>query len=225
MGGERCGELAAELAIETVGAFLSMDYTSSDAKAWPFEYDFTLDRDQNRIMNAARLANRRIWETCKKRTDCQGMGTTLSALICSSGRATIGNIGDSRVYVFRGRRLRLLTRDDAVVADLVEAGKITADEARLHPLRNVLTSALGRHEDVAVQLVQLNLKTGDRLLLCSDGVHGPIDQSVIAELLDGQTDPASTARRLVQAAKDQGGPDNISCIVVDIGEDSTNLKN
>jgi protein phosphatase len=121
--------------------------------------------------------------------------------------------------------LRLLTRDDAVVADLVEAGKITADEARLHPLRNVLTSALGRHEDVAVQLVQLNLKTGDRLLLCSDGVHGPIDQSVIAELLDGQTDPASTARRLVQAAKDQGGPDNISCIVVDIGEDSTNLKN
>jgi len=216
MGGERCGEIAAEIAVQTVGDYLSRDYAPSDAKAWPFDYDLTLDRDQNKVMNAVRLANRRVWETCQERRDCDGMGTTMSALLCQSNAATIGNVGDSRVYLLRRSRLRLLTRDDAIVADLVEAGRITPEEARSHPLRNVLTAALGRSEDVAVQLVQLSLMPGDRFLLCSDGMHSVMDHSTIRELMASGPSPAACASKLVEAAMEAGGPDNISCIVVDI---------
>jgi|SRR5215471_1939178 len=215
MGGERCGELAAEIAVNTVRDYFLKDNQSSDDLRWPFDYDVTLDRDQNRVMNGVRLANRRVWEICQERKDCDGMGTTLSVLVCENGMATIGNIGDSRVYLCRGGRLRLLTRDDAVVADLVEAGKIAPEEARFHPLRNVLTSALGRTEDVAVQVVQLGLRTGDRLLVCSDGLHSIMDHSDIRELLADAADVTTTAARLLNAATVGGAPDNISCIVVD----------
>src|SRR6185295_6920741 len=128
MGGERCGEIAADIAVQTAGNYFLSQHEVSDADAWPFEYDFTLDTEQNRIMNGVRLANRRIWESCQARPDCTGMGTTISALICHGSTATIGNIGDSRVYVFRLAQLRLLTRDDAIVADLIEAGEISVEE-------------------------------------------------------------------------------------------------
>ncbi len=216
MGGERCGELAAEIAIQTVGEFFLASHQQSESADWPFDYDFTLDEDQNRVMNGVRLANRRVWETCQNRHDCEGMGTTISALYCSGAKATIGNIGDSRVYVFRSGQLRLLTRDDAVVADLVESGKISVEEAKNHPMRNVLTCALGRNEDVAVQLIQLTLKPGDRLLLSSDGMHGVVDHSLIGHFLREYPDSSAAASQLVEAAKDAGSTDNISCIVVDI---------
>ena len=216
MGGERCGELAAEIAVNTLRQYLFRGNPSADDLPWPFDYDVTLDRDQNRVMNGVRLANRRVWEVCQERKDCAGMGTTLSVVVCESGTATIGNIGDSRVYLCRGGRLRLLTRDDAVVADLVEAGKIAPEEARLHPLRNVLTSALGRSEDVAVQVVQLGLRAGDRMLLCSDGLHSVLDHSQIRELLAVGADATITVSRFLNAVTDWGAPDNISCIVVDV---------
>lgn len=218
MGGERCGELAAEIAVQTAGNYFLSQRQASDADAWPFEYDFTLDMDQNRMMNGVRLANRRIWESCRTRPDCAGMGTTISALICHDGTATIGNIGDSRVYVFRLDQLRLLTRDDAIVADLIEAGEISVEEARTHPMRNVLTCALGRDEDVAVQLIQFGLKTGDRLLLSSDGMHAALDHTRIAQLLGEHRRPSDAANQLVEAAKEAGGPDNISCIVIDFSD-------
>jgi serine/threonine protein phosphatase PrpC len=215
MGGEQCGEVAAELAVQTAGDYFLSPQPDSDAEAWPFEYDFTLDTDQNRVMNGVRLANRRVWESCQERRDCAGMGTTMSAMICHGRTATIGNIGDSRVYVFRTAQLRLLTRDDAIVADMVEAGEISVEEARFHPMRNVLTCALGRDEDVAVQLIQLALKPGDRLLLSTDGMHGVVEPTLIAQLLGEYGDPSDAAVQLVVAAKEAGGPDNISCIVVD----------
>jgi protein phosphatase len=142
------------------------------------------------------------------------MGTTISTLFIDAETATVGNIGDSRVYLFRGRRLRQLTRDDALTARLVESGDITAEEARIHPLKNVLTLALGRDAEIAVQLVEFALKPGDRLLLASDGLHGVLEDPAIVQTLESSPDSQIAAQRLVDAAKERGAPDNVSCIVV-----------
>jgi protein phosphatase len=211
MGGEHCGDLAAEIAVQTVADYL---LPASSGDFWPFDYDLTLDVFQNRVMNAVRLANRRIWETWQIRKDCAGMGTTISVLFCNENTATIGNIGDSRAYIFRDRQLTALTRDDALVASWVESGKITAQEAKSHPLRSVLTSALGQAEDIAVQLVELTLRTGDRLLISSDGLHGVLDHSMMSRIMEDCDTPMAATQRFVEAAKEMGGPDNISCIVV-----------
>src|ERR1051326_7601497 len=98
MGGERCGELAAEIAVQTAGEYL-LQTNKTDPDTWPFEYDSTLDIAQNRVMNGVRLANRRVWETCQTHRECQGMGTTLSTLVCTSDVATVGNVGNSRVNI------------------------------------------------------------------------------------------------------------------------------
>jgi len=111
-------------------------------------------------------------------------------------------------------RLRLLTHDDAVVANLLEAGKISHEEARIHPLRNVLTLALGKAEDVAVQLIGFSLRPEDRLLLCSDGLYGVLDDSEIGNIMASDINPHVTVKDLVEAAKHRGGPDNISYILV-----------
>jgi len=218
MGGERCGELAAEICTGTIREYFSKD---SREEEWPFDYDPTLNLSQNQVMNGIRLANRRIWETCQVRPECEGMGSTISVLLCQGETATIGNIGDSRVYLLRHSHLRVLTRDDAVVADMIDAGEITEEEARSHPMRNVLTSALGKAQDVAVQLVQFQLGDGDRLLLCSDGLYAVVTHATIEHLLKGNTDPAAVANGLIRAARSAGGPDNISCIVVDYSDAST----
>lgn len=214
MGGEKCGELAADIAVQVTGEYF-LQTENSNSVIWPYGFDPTLTSPQNRVMNAVRLANRRIWEKCQSLRDCEGMGTTISALLLSGATATIGNIGDSRVYLLRDGRFRLLTSDDAVVAEMVESGEIAAEEARTHPLRNVLTMALGRDEDIAVQLVEFLLKVGDRLMLSSDGLHAVVDDSTIKDILERGNDAQITAMELIQAAKEQGGPDNISSILVD----------
>ena len=191
-----------------------MQAEQSDAQAWPFGYDHSLTLTQNRVVNAVRFANRRVWDALQTRPDCEGMGSTISALFVHEDTATIGNIGDSRVYLGRDGQLRQLTRDDAVVFNLLEAGIITPEESKHHPMRNVLTLALGLAEDVTVQLVEFALKPGDWLLLSTDGLHGVLDISDIKQALDRQDEVEVTSRSLVQSAIDQGGPDNISCIVV-----------
>src|SRR5262249_2616890 len=123
-------------------------------------------------------------------------------------------IGDSRVYILRDMRFRPLTHDDAVVANLLEAGKISLEEARIHPLRNVLTQALGKAEDVPVQLIEFPLRPEDRLLLCSDGLHGVLDDSELRNIMATDVNPHVTVKDLVEAAKHRGGPDNISCVLV-----------
>jgi protein phosphatase len=213
MGGQRCGEVAAELAVRAVREYMRRG--QEDEHAWPFGYDPALSSSQNRVVNAVRFANREVWEACQIRPECDGMGSTLSVLLVEADKATAGSIGDSRVYLFRDGRLRLLTRDDAVVFNLLEAGAITPEETKTHPMRNVLTLALGYAEDVTVQLVDLTLKPGDRLLLSSDGLHGVVDDSAIRQTIGQYDDLSVTVERLIDAARTLGGPDNISCIVVD----------
>jgi PPM family protein phosphatase len=212
MGGEHCGDLAADRATQAVEEYLQIE--EAPTPAWPFEYEQTLTKSQNIVMNVIKLANYRVWETSQKLQDCQGMGATMSLLRIRDDLATVGNIGDSRVYISRGSVFQQLTRDDSVVSNLIDQGQITREEARTHPMRNVLTLALGLAEDVPVQLVEFQLKAGDRFLLSSDGLHGSVDDDELGQLLRSESDPELTAKALVAAALERGGPDNISCIVI-----------
>ena len=203
MGGEHCGELAAEIAIRSVGDYLLVNGGNSASNS-----------AQNRVLNAVQFANQKVWEASQAYSECAGMGTTISVAVLVSDSLIIANIGDSRVYLFRDGELRRLTRDDALVSTLVDQGKISVERARAHPLRNVLTLALGRSKDINVHVNKTQLKAGDQLLVSSDGLHAVLTGTEITQIIAGPGDPDSKAQALVDAAKREGGPDNISCIVV-----------
>ena len=145
MGGERCGELAAETAVRSVGESLLEAYAPGDPRSSDPVSDVS---PKDRVVNAVRCANQKIWEASEADTECAGMGTTLSVALLVASSVVVGNVGDSRVYLFRDAQLRRLTRDDAVVSMLVDAGKISAEKARVHPMRNVLTLAVGRSREM-----------------------------------------------------------------------------
>src|SRR5262249_49556658 len=157
----------------------------------------TLGVSQNRVMNSVRLANRRVWEACQTRRDCEGMGTTFSIFVCTHDTPTIWNVCDSRVYIFCDLRLRVPSRARALVASLVDARKISPEEARVHPLRHVLTMALGHAEDIAVQLVEFVLKPGDHLLVCTDGLHSVVEEPTFTRIIAQQKEPRALAEELV----------------------------
>jgi serine/threonine protein phosphatase PrpC len=213
MGGEQCGELAAEIAVETViNYFRNPRNESGD---WPFGYDQQLDAAANGMSTAIQLANLRIIEQSQQIPECAGMGSTISAVSLKGKTATIGGIGDSRVYLYRLNILSPLTKDDSVVAKLVDAGEISSEDARMHPMRNVLTQAAGKAERVRPQTIQMELQHGDKLLLCSDGLHGVVRHDSLCDILNAAVDLDVTARKLISEARRLGAPDNVSCVLIE----------
>lgn len=195
MGGHVGGEIASELAIEAASA-------SKDATP------------QERI----EAANRLIMETVLEKPALAGMGTTLTlAELEPVGRVTLGHVGDSRAYMLRDGELRQVTTDHSVIAQYLESGQITEEEAKVHPQRGMLTRALGLGNDVEVDVSRERLLLGDRFMICSDGLNNMVDDARIQELLsEGTAEEAVWA--LVEAANAAGGFDNISVIVADFNQ-------
>jgi protein phosphatase len=212
MGGEHCGELAAEMAIRYVDEYLLE--TANGSGNHPNTCDSSDTSTHDRVVGAIRHANQKVWEMSQAQEECAGMGTTISVVLVSSESIVIGNIGDSRVYLFRDDKLQRLTRDDTLISTLIDEGKISLEKAKAHPLRNVVTLAVGRSKEINVQMIQMQMQSGDQLLLSSDGLHGVLSSEQIAEIIGSPQDLHSKAHALVDAAKREGGPDNISCIVV-----------
>jgi protein phosphatase len=148
------------------------------------------------------------------------MGTTLTAAVLEGTRLLIAQVGDSRAYLLHGMRLQQLTRDHSLMADLIEAGRITEEEARFHPNRSVITRAMGSDPYMQPDIYELNVATGDRILLCSDGLNAMLTDDEIRELLAEVADPQTCADMLVTAARNAGGYDNITVIVIDVKGDS-----
>ena len=201
MGGHSAGEIASQISLDSL-----IDTLSS--KASPTEKS---------LREAVEVANKRVY-SASFLGNLQGMGTTLVAGLLAGGVLFISNIGDSRAYLLRSGVLRQLTRDHSWVADMVAKGLLTSEQASVHPRRNLLTRALGVDESVQVDLTRIILTRGDRILLCSDGLHGLVNDSAIAAMLGGRS-LRSTARELVRSAKRAGGTDNITVIVAQM--DST----
>jgi serine/threonine protein phosphatase PrpC len=207
MGGMKSGDKAAEIAVQTVKNYFQT--------TWPFGYDANLPLSQNLVSTAIRLANRRVWRESEASPEYTGMGSTLILAYIKANKATIGSVGDSRIYLHRSKELTQLTKDDSLVARLIESGAISVAEAALHPMRSVLTEAVGAKEAISVETHDLDLLHGDRLMLTSDGAHGVIDEDSLRELLNRGADLKTTVESIIAGARERGGPDNVSCIIVE----------
>ena len=144
------------------------------------------------------------------------MGTTCTAAMLEGERLVIAQVGDSRAYLLHQGKLQQLTRDHSLMADMIEAGQLTPEEARTHPQRSVITRALGSDPHLQPDLYEINVETGDRLLLCSDGLSTMVQDEDIESLMARTRDPQRCASQLVNAAIAAGGHDNVTVIVADV---------
>ena len=192
------GEVASAVAVETLCAA------------------YAADRTRSGLADASRRAARAVWRRAEAGEE-PPMGSTLAAVaVVSEDRLAAVNVGDSRVYRFSDGALDRVTRDHTVVEDLVSTGTISAEQARSHPERSILTRMLGIGPDVEPDVVDVPYTAGDRLLLCTDGLFNEIDDHEIADLLSGVVGPEAAAVQLVRRATHGGASDNVSVIVVDV---------
>ncbi|MGZ3680088.1 MAG: Stp1/IreP family PP2C-type Ser/Thr phosphatase [Ktedonobacterales bacterium] len=199
MGGHAAGEVAAEFGVNTI----------RDAYYSSPEPDII-----RRFAHAVKQANQAIFGYAREHPEMTGMGTTCVALVVHGGRAYFVNIGDSRAYLIRDGMMRQVTFDHSWVAEQVRAGVLTEEQARTHAHRNVITRSLGTQPTVSADLFVETLQDGDRVLLCSDGLHGYVEENAIEHEMAQHQHPEAGARNLVDMANANGGPDNITALVV-----------
>jgi PPM family protein phosphatase len=206
MGGHVGGEVASRLAVETLRSSASTDG----------------------LVEAVRIANRAILERATDDQALRGMGTTLCALALVEEddvtRVEVVNVGDSRAYLFRDGELEQITEDHNLVAQLEREGRLTPEEARVHPQRNIITRVLGNDPDVDVDSFPIDPFRGDRFLLCSDGLFNEIEDDEIAAVLRTNRDPQETVDELVRRANERGGRDNITVVLVDVVDDGDKAR-
>jgi len=205
MGGHAAGEVASATAIRALQA----------------AFEVGRERSASSLENAARAANRAVWEQARTNRGMLGMGTTLVALAVvekqdGTNGLAVAHIGDSRLYMLRDGALTQLTVDHSLVQELVDDGQITPAQAAVHPQRHVLTRALGVEPSVDVDIIDIGPQLGDRYVLCSDGLPREASDDQIAAVLGRFADPSEAAKELVALAKSRGGSDNITVVVVDV---------
>lgn len=193
MGGHAGGEIASRTAIET----------ATSVGGGP--------------LVRVQAANLAVLDAASRRPRLAGMGTTLTlALLDPVGTAEFAHVGDSRGYLLREGSLTHVTDDHSYVAEMIAAGRMTPEEAEVHPYRSVVTRAVGLEASVDIDVIEVDLAVGDRLLLCSDGLTNMVGDAALKLLLEAGDDPKATAGRLVDAANVAGGADNISVVIVDV---------
>lgn len=213
MGGHAAGEVASRMAVETVVSHFRAT-ADEHALTWPYKLD-TGDRfHRNRLVTAIKLANLRIFEEAQGDPEKKGMGTTLVGLLIVDERAILGHVGDSRVYRLRDRVLEQLTEDHSLVNDYIKMGRLSKEEVATFPHKNVIVRALGMKDTVQVDVQVERPRVGDCYLLCSDGLSGMVPDEKIAEIIQGTTDLDRAAERLIEAANEAGGVDNITALLV-----------
>jgi serine/threonine protein phosphatase PrpC len=214
MGGHAAGEVASKVAVDAIAEFVAM--TAGDEEiTWPFGLDESISYDGNRLKTAIRHANRRVLDTMRERPEYDGMATTVVAVLVDGDVANVAHVGDSRVYLARGGGFSQVTSDHSWVNEQIRAGMISPEQARTHPLRNVVTRALGGRGELLVDVQSIRLEPGDILLLCSDGLTTMVpDHDIAGILLGSGADTAAAAQALVDEANARGGEDNITVVLV-----------
>lgn len=216
MGGHTAGEVASKIAVETIESFVS-DTRDADAnRTWPFPYDPTLSLDGNRLKAAFRLANRKLAAAMDANDSLRGMATTAAAVLFGQNGPVVAHVGDSRIYIWRDGTLKQVTEDHSWVSEQVRAGVMTEADARRHPWRNVVTRALAGGEDPVVDVAPLEVRGGDRLLICSDGLSSVVGRDVLEAILQTSDGLEATCAALIEAANKAGGPDNITVAMLQV---------
>ena len=201
MGGHAAGEVASGIAVATI-ADLAPDHA-----------------DEILLGAAVEAANAAVLEGAANGMGKPGMGCTASCILIEKNRMSIAHVGDSRVYLLHGGTLVRITHDHSYVEELVDAGEITADEARVHPSRSVITRALGSDPDMYADHFTIDVNVGDRILLCSDGLSGMIEDSQIEAIAMSSPTPQTAVDNLVAMALQEGGHDNVTVVVIDVTDD------
>ena len=203
MGGHAAGEVASSIAVETIAA------------------NAPLHADDVLLGAAVEAANAKVIEGAKTGKGKPGMGCTASCILVEKNKVAIAHVGDSRIYLLHAGALVRLTHDHSYVEELVDAGEITADEARVHPSRSIITRALGNDPDMYADHFTLEVTTGDRIIICSDGLSSMVEDSEIEDIAVSCVDPQTAADNLVSAALAGGGHDNVTVVVVDVLDDGS----
>ncbi|MBQ3663284.1 MAG: Stp1/IreP family PP2C-type Ser/Thr phosphatase [Clostridia bacterium] len=200
MGGPAAGEIASRTVTDTMAEELDPALLDSEA--------------ERTLRNSIRAANLGVYRLAQDNSDYRGMGSTLVCAVVSSGSFTAANIGDSRLYLFSGGSLKQITRDHSLVASLVSSGIITEEQAMIHPMRNVITRAVGIEPTVSPDFYAGTWECGDTLLLCSDGLHGVLNADSLADILGKDLSLKELCDSLIDAASNAGSTDNISVILI-----------
>lgn len=198
MGGHEAGEIASEITVNTL-AELAPSHLDAEG-----------------LTAAVEAANYNVMKAPRQGIGRDGMGTTLTAAMLEGERLLIAQVGDSRAYLLHKGHLQQITRDHSLMADLIEAGQITPEEARVHPNRSVITRAIGSDIHMRPDIYELNVDAGDRILLCSDGLNSMISNNAIESIMRRQSDAQHCADELVNAALENGGADNVTVVVADV---------
>ncbi len=212
MGGAAAGDVASNIAADTLAKLLQQYSPFADMPAAEIAMQAAVMAVNNAIRGAAADNPMR-----------HGMGTTMTAALAIGAQLLIGHVGDSRAYLRRGRALTQMTTDHSIVGQLIAAGRLAPEQARSYEHRNVLLQALGVQPRVGPEIVQAQLRAGDVLLVCSDGLTGPIADDMILELMLRYQDPVRCCRALTEAACAAGGPDNVTVAIARFTGDGLEL--
>ena len=198
MGGASAGEVASQMLVDTVKHFLS-----KNPPPW----------NEKLLSQAILLANDKILNRARLNPEFRGMGTTATILSLCGGKAYFAHVGDSRLYLLRNNYFAQITEDHSYVETLVRQGEISHEEARVHPMKNVLTQAVGAMPEPEIDAAKFSVQSGDIFLLCTDGLTNMVEDELIAKILLSASNPADA---LIEAALKGGGKDNVSVIVAGV---------
>jgi len=212
MGGHAAGEVAAKIAVEAVTEFIL--HSEQDEGTWPYAYDERLKRTTNLLVASLKMANRRVLEAMREDARLRGMGTTIVASLFEGGTASFAHVGDSRAYLIRDSTISRITNDHSWVYEQVQAGMLSEAEAEKHPLRNVITRALGGAVSIHPDAAEVECRSGDIFLLCSDGLTGMVSEEQILEVVSSDAQVEQMCEALIAAANEHGGQDNITAVLV-----------
>ncbi|MBI4542681.1 MAG: Stp1/IreP family PP2C-type Ser/Thr phosphatase [Gemmatimonadetes bacterium] len=205
MGGAAAGEIASDMAVDTIYTHMT--------EQWGSDQEVSEQRFAYRLKEAVELANQQIHEFAKSNVEHRGMGTTTTAAGIFGGALYLTQVGDSRGYLIRNGRITQITKDQSLMQRLVDAGELTEEEAAVSERRNIILQALGPDPHVKVDLTRQELRRDDVLVMCSDGLSGPVKNDDILRIVTQNTDLVASCKELIDLANSRGGPDNITCIV------------
>jgi protein phosphatase len=204
MGGAKAGNIASDIAAEAFMEFMQSHLA---------EESNIIDVMQ-RMHDAVRTANARVYDRSVNDIDCAGMGTTLVAAAVTPTGTVVVNVGDSRAYHISGYQITQVTKDHSVVEDMIDRGDLTRSEASNHPNRNLITRVIGTSTDAEPDFFFLNLQTGEHLLLCSDGLSNMLSENVLLSEITGGSSVHETCEKLIRLANNKGAPDNVTAVLI-----------
>jgi len=221
MGGHLAGEVASKVAVKIVQKNVNNWINKNSSVTEIFDFpDMTLSQRGNYLSSSIKLANRVIHEMSQEYTEYKGMGTTIVILAVMPSTIIAANVGDSRIYLIRGDSIEPLSKEHSMVAEQLEMGLISEEEAKISPLRHILTRNLGSSDTVDADVFEIEHVDNDRFLLCTDGLTDLVSDNEILNIIKNGNDPEYICQQLISEANKRGGNDNITVSLISVDKES-----